>query len=210
MRRCVAVFDFDGTLTRCDTLPRFILFACGPWRFCVGFLLFSPLLVLMKLRLYPNWRAKQRVFAYYFRDMDYERFAELGRRFANVIERFRRKEITDLLKQYVASGATVYVISASMEEWVRPWCQKLGVKGVLCTKVEVGDDGRLTGRLKAPNCYGQEKVNRLLEVEPQRQSYTLHAYGDSRGDREMIAFADKGGYVKRGERACTSATGRNM
>ena len=31
MRRCVAVFDFDGTLTRCDTLPHFILFACGPW-----------------------------------------------------------------------------------------------------------------------------------------------------------------------------------
>ena len=198
MRRCVAVFDFDGTLTRCDTLPRFIRFACGPWRFCAGFLLFSPLLVLMRLRLYPNWRAKQRLFAYYFRGMDYERFAGLGRRFADVVERFRRKEATDLMQQYVSSGAAVYVISASIEEWVRPWCEQQGVDGVLCTMVEVGDDRRLTGRLNTPNCYGQEKVNRLLEVEPQRQGYTLHAYGDSRGDRELIAFADKGCYVNGG------------
>ena len=128
--------------------------------------------------------------------MDYERFAGLGRRFADVAGRLRRKEATDLLQQYVASGATVYVVSASMEEWVRPWCEKLGVKDVLCTKVEVGGDGRLTGRLKTPNCYGQEKVNRILEVEPQRQGYPLYAYWDSRGDREMIAFADKGGYVR--------------
>ena len=197
MRRCVAVFDFDGTLTRCDTLPRFIHFACGPWRCCAGFLLLSPLLVLMKLRLYPNWKAKQRLLAFFFRGMDYECFAELGRRFADVIERYRRKEATDLLQQYVSSGATVYVVSASIEEWVRPWCERLGVKDVLCTKVEVGDDGRLTGRLETPNCYGQEKVRRLLEVEPQRQSYTLHAYGDSRGDRELVAFADKGDYVKK-------------
>ena len=196
MKRCVAVFDFDGTLTRCDTLPRFILFACGPWRCCAGFLLLSPILVLMKLRLYPNWKAKQRLFSFFFRGMAHERFAGLGIRFAEVAGRFRRKEATDLLQQYVASGATVYVISASMEEWVRPWCQRLGVKDVLCTKVEVGGDGRLTGRLKTPNCYGQEKVRRLLEAEPQRQGYTLHAYGDSRGDREMIAFADKGCYVK--------------
>ena len=88
-------------------------------------------------------------------------------------------------------GATVYVVSASIEEWVRPWCYRQGVKDVLCTKAEIGSDGRLTGQLKGPNCYGQEKVNRLLEVEPRRQSYTLHAYGDSRGDRELMAIAEK-------------------
>lgn len=60
MKRLYA-FDFDGTLTTADTLLAFIRYACGTWRFIVGFLLHSPLLVLMKLKLYPNYRAKQRI-----------------------------------------------------------------------------------------------------------------------------------------------------
>ena len=52
MKRLYA-FDFDGTLTTADTLLAFIRYACGTWRFIVGFLLHSPLLVLMKLKLYP-------------------------------------------------------------------------------------------------------------------------------------------------------------
>ena len=49
------VFDFDGTLTNADTLLEFIRFACGRKRMLLGFLLYSPLLVLMKARLYPNY-----------------------------------------------------------------------------------------------------------------------------------------------------------
>ncbi len=62
MKRLYA-FDFDGTLTTADTLLVFIRYACGTWRFVWGFLVHSPLLVLMKLKLYPNYRAKQRIFA---------------------------------------------------------------------------------------------------------------------------------------------------
>ncbi|MCI6717608.1 MAG: haloacid dehalogenase-like hydrolase, partial [Prevotella sp.] len=56
MKRLYA-FDFDGTLTTADTLLAFIRYACGTWRFVWGFLVHSPLLVLMKLKLYPNYRA---------------------------------------------------------------------------------------------------------------------------------------------------------
>lgn len=64
MKRLYA-FDFDGTLTTADTLLAFIRYACGTWRFVWGFLVHSPLLVLMKLKLYPNYRAKQRIFAWF-------------------------------------------------------------------------------------------------------------------------------------------------
>lgn len=57
--------------------------------------------------------------------------------------------------------------------------------------------GRLTGKFSSKNCFGQENVNRLLEKEPQRDSYYLYAYGDSNGDREMLAFADEGVNVKK-------------
>jgi phosphoserine phosphatase len=36
----------------------------------------------------------------------------------------------------------------------------------------------------------------LLAVLPDRKSYYLYAYGDSKGDKEMICFADEGLLVK--------------
>lgn len=60
----IYAFDFDGTLTTCDTLLVFIRYAKGTRAFLWGFLRHAHLLVLMKLRLYPNWKAKQRVFSY--------------------------------------------------------------------------------------------------------------------------------------------------
>ena len=55
---------------------------------------------------------------------------------------------------------------------------------------------KLTGNFSSKNCYGQEKVNRLLEKEPDRTNYILYAYGDSAGDKEIIEFADYGYYIK--------------
>lgn len=64
-KKNIAVFDFDGTITNKDTLLYFILFTKGYWAFMVGFLLYSPLLIAFKLRLYPNWKVKQALFSYF-------------------------------------------------------------------------------------------------------------------------------------------------
>lgn len=191
MKREVAVFDFDGTLTTKDTLLEFIKFACGKRKFYLGFLLYSPILVLMKLHLYPNWKAKEKIFSYYFKGMSYQRFQELGESFAKVIDGIRREPVIDILKKHIADGHDVYVISASIEEWVRPWCEQFDVADVMCTKIEVSLNGLITGRFITKNCYGQEKVNRLLQKKPNRRSYYLFAYGDSLGDRELFDFSDK-------------------
>ena len=61
------------------------------------------------------------------------------------------------------------------------------------TQIEV-INGKLTGRFLTRNCYGKEKVGRLLQLYPDRKSYRLIAYGDSRGDRELLAFADESHY----------------
>lgn len=194
-QRRVAVFDFDGTLTTKDTFLEFIKFSCGTWQFYIGFLLYSPILILMKLHLYPNWKAKQKIFSYFFKGTEYRRFQELGRLFANKIELFRREEIIGKLKAHIDNGETVYVISASIDEWVRPWCEQFGITDVVGTKIEVSSNGCLTGKFLTKNCYGQEKVNRLLQMEPKRNEYCLYAYGDSRGDKETLEFANRGFYV---------------
>ena len=88
-KRTVAVFDFDGTLTTKDTLLEFIKFSCGTGKFYFVFLLYIPLLVLMKLKLYPNWKCKQKVFAHFFKGMKISEFSRLGKDFAKEIENIR-------------------------------------------------------------------------------------------------------------------------
>ena len=182
----VYAFDFDGTLTTRDTLLEFIRFACGTTRFLLGFLLYSPLLVLMKLRLYSNGKAKQKVFAHFFKGMTISEFDALCQDFASTHRHLLRPEVVSQLEQALSDGAEVLVVSASIDNWVQPFFPKVKVLG---TQIEV-IDGRLTGRFVTPNCYGQEKVRRILALHPDRSAYHLTAYGDSRGDREMLAFAD--------------------
>lgn len=180
-------FDFDGTLTTRDTLIAFIRYACGTPRFLLGFLLHAPLLVLMKLRLYSNGKAKQRLFSWFFRGMPLETFDALCQSFASTHRHLLRPDTVRLLQQALSEGVEVLVVSASIDNWVQPFFPTVTVLG---TQIEV-IDGRLTGRFLTPNCYGQEKVRRILALYPDRSSYHLTAYGDSRGDRELLAFADE-------------------
>jgi HAD superfamily hydrolase (TIGR01490 family) len=183
----IVAFDFDGTLTTRDTLIAFIRYACGTPRFLLGFLLHAPLLVLMKLRLYSNGKAKQRLFTWFFRGMPFESFDALCQSFARTHRHLLRPETVRLLEQALSEGAEVLVVSASIDNWVQPFFPSVTVLG---TRIEVVD-GLLTGRFLTPNCYGQEKVRRILALHPDRSSYRLTAYGDSRGDRELLAFADE-------------------
>ena len=183
----VFAFDFDETLTTRDTLIAFICYACGTSRFLLGFLLHAPLLVLMKLRLYSNGKAKQRLFSWFFRGMPLETFDALCQSFALSHRHLLRPDTVRLLQQALSEGSEVLVVSASIDNWVQPFFPTVTVLG---TQIEV-IDGRLTGRFLTPNCYGQEKVRRILALYPDRSSYHLTAYGDSRGDRELLAFADE-------------------
>lgn len=195
----IVVFDFDGTLTTRDTLLLFIRHACGRRAFLWGFLLHLPLLVLMKLRLYDNGKTKQRVFSHFFRGWTEEHFRQTCDGFAASHRHLLRQQMTDVLRRARQEGARVLIVSASIDRWVQPFFPDVEVVG---TQVET-KGGHLTGRFLTPNCYGQEKVRRLRQALPvaesQRELYYVVAYGDSRGDRELLAWADEGILVKENE-----------
>lgn len=186
----IAVFDFDGTITKKDTLLEFIRHSKGTLKFLKGFLLYSPLLVLMKLHLYPNWKAKERVFTHFYKDVNIEDFRRMCKAFFEENKNLVYTQAKERIQMHKEKGDRVVIVTASMEDWVRPFAKWLGADDVLGTQLEIVD-GRLTGRFATKNCYGQEKVNRLLESYPNRKNYTLVAYGDSRGDKELLNFADK-------------------
>lgn len=187
----LALFDFDGTLTRRDTFLEFIRFCFGSGRLYAGLLLFSPLLILMKLRLYPNGKAKQRVFSHFFRGMDERRFEAYCSDFCRLrLPVLLRPEMLREVDRQRAEGARLCIVSASIDRWIRPWALPQGFERVIATELEIRD-ARLTGHFRTPNCYGAEKVRRLRAIYPLRSTYYVVAYGDSRGDREMMGWADE-------------------
>ena len=183
----IYAFDFDGTLTTKDTLIEFIRYAKGSMALGLGFMRYAHLLVLMKIGLYPNYKAKQKVFAHFFKDTTLDDFNALCKAFAASSSHLLRPNAIEAINHAIKEGSEVLIVSASIDNWVQPFFPQIKVVG---TQIEV-IDGKLTGRFLSKNCYGQEKVNRILSLYPNRQDYHLTAYGDSRGDKEMLAFADE-------------------
>jgi phosphatidylglycerophosphatase C len=192
----VAVFDFDGTLTRGDTLLPFLRRAGGGLPLLVALLAGSVRFGLAPARARRD-RAKEAVLARVLAGEPLERLASVAEAYAvHLVGRRLLPSTRRRLEWHRRSGHAVVVVSASPELYVSPVGRRLGVDAVLGTRLEVGDDGRLTGRLAGPNCRGPEKAARLrawLGPGPAE----LWCYGDSAGDAELLALADHPVRVRR-------------
>jgi phosphatidylglycerophosphatase C len=190
-RRRVAVFDFDGTLTKRDSFLAFLSWKRSKLRFLVDYVLMLPLLLLYAARLVPNSTHKMALFRRRFAGVSVARYRELGEEFARLkLPSLLRQEALTRLRQHQVLGHRVLIITASFPEWIAPWALQEGIDEVIASKPEVRG-GYLTGYMESFNCYGPEKVRRLLASLPERDSYELFCYGDSLGgDREILAIAD--------------------
>ena len=198
MKRRVWIFDFDGTVTTADTLLAFIRHSCGTARFLGVFAMYSPLLVLMKLHLYPNYKAKERIFGRLFQGMTEAHFNALCNAFAADSRHLLRPKAVALIKECTARGEQVCIVSASIDNWVRPFFGGIAAGAqppltVIGTQPEV-KDGLMTGRFLTRNCYGAEKVRRVQAVIGDRNDCYITAFGDSRGDKELLDYADEAHY----------------
>jgi len=187
----VAAFDFDGTLTRRETLLPFLLHTLGAAAVARHSLVLSPTLAGYGLGLIRNDVAKERVFIQCLRGMEIDALREAGERFAvQALPGLLRHEAMQRFEWHKRHGHRCVVISASLELYLQPWAIKAGFDDVIATQLETRNDGRVTGKLSGANCYGIEKVRRLETLLGERAGYGLYAYGDSKGDKELLSFAD--------------------
>lgn len=190
-REIVAAFDFDGTLTRRDTLLPFLLHTLGVRAVMIQAVRLSRTLAAHALGLIDNGIAKERVFVACLEDKKIDALQQEADVFAaQGVPALLRTEAMRRLAWHKQQGHRCVVVSASLELYVRPWAIMAGFDDVIATQLEVRDDRTLTGRMSGVNCFGAEKVRRLAALLGERSTYTLYAYGDSRGDRELLASAD--------------------
>lgn len=184
----IAFFDFDGTITRHDTLITFGRFARGDAHFIKSLLSASPWLVLWKIGLIGNALAKEKLFGHLFKGMGSEEFHSLAEAFATEIDGDLRPDTMAVLKRHRAQAHRIVIVSASIGTWIEPWAKRHGIDCVIATQVEVDGEGRLTGHFATPNCHGREKVRRIKAIFTELGNVKTYAYGDSAGDDAMLQF----------------------
>ena len=188
MSKKIVFFDFDGTITTDDSLLKFIRFVVGDRRFLLGLVVLSPMLVLYKLKLIPNYKAKQYMLSWFFKGMSKDAFLKVANEYSLVhIDKILRPKAIEKINWHKNQGHKVVVVSASIEFWLRPWCEKNGLE-LIATKLEIKDD-IVTGKLLSKNCYGVEKVNRIKEIYNLKDFEYIYSYGDSSGDKQMLELA---------------------
>ena len=186
----LALFDFDGTITTDDSLIMFIRFAVGDARFLWGMTVLSPMLTAYKLKLVPNDKAKEMMLSYFFKGMREEKFTEVANEYSlKHIDTILRPKAMEKIAWHKEQGHKIVIVSASIAYWLKPWCDRNGFD-LIATKLEI-EEGVVTGRFLGKNCYGIVKAQRVKEKYNLDDYDHIYAYGDSRGDRELLALADE-------------------
>jgi phosphatidylglycerophosphatase C len=190
----VAAFDVDGTLTARDCVVPFMFRVRGTVPLLARLALRAPQLVLPVAR-----SDRDAVRAVGTRaalaGIRHDRLLAEAEAFAAMVAAERlRADTSARLDWHREQGHRVVLVSASFEVYLEPLAALVGADAALGTRVEVGPDGVCTGALSGPNCRGEEKVRRLHEWldahHGGRDAVEVWAYGDSAGDRELLADAD--------------------
>lgn len=188
MKKRIAFFDFDGTITTKDTLLEFIRFYKGSFYFYLGFVIYSPFIVAYKIGLIPNFVAKQKVISFFFKGTSVKEFQERCIAFSEQkLPALIRHKALDEIARLKSQGVPIVIVSASAENWIRNWADKQEL-GLMGTKLAVKDQ-KIAGSFEGKNCYGDEKVCRIEQEYTLADYSDIYCYGDSSGDKAMLAIA---------------------
>lgn len=189
----LSLFDFDGTITTKDSLADFTQYAVGKPAYYLGLLSLLPILTAYKLKLIPNYIAKEKLITHFFKDWDVEHFQKLADQYSiEQIDKIIRPKAMEKIKWHQSQNHKVVIVSASIECWLKKWCQSNNID-LISTRLE-SIDGKLTGKLATKNCHGIEKVNRIKEQYELNNFDYIYAYGDSIGDKEMLELSNQSYY----------------
>jgi phosphatidylglycerophosphatase C len=195
LQKSIAFFDFDGTITRKDTLIELAKFAVGSASFYAGMIGLAPWLLAMKAGIISNEKAKEKMLTHFYKGYSLEKFNTLCQAFSEaVLPHLLRSDAMEEIVRLKSRNVEVVVVTASAENWVAPWCEKNDL-GLIATQLEVAQN-KITGKLKGANCNNDEKACRIRLQYNLSEYAEIYCYGDTKGDKAMLDLATHPLYKK--------------
>ena len=189
----VVAFDFDGTLTVRDSFMAFLRWRVSPARYGLGLLRLAPAVIAFLVHR-DRGKVKAAAVREYLKGLPREQLEAQAREFAETqVRRLLRPDAVAAWKRWRTDHVRLVIVTASPEILVAPFARGLGADTLIGTELAFDAQDRVQGGFVTPNCRGPEKVTRLKAAFG--ADFELKAaYGDTSGDREMLAMAEIRGY----------------
>ncbi|AMR32952.1 hypothetical protein A0256_16770 [Mucilaginibacter sp. PAMC 26640] len=187
--KTIAFFDFDGTITTKDIFGNFLLYRLKNGLSILKFISCLPTLVLYYLKLIRNDTAKEKIFNKLFNGEPVNNFAAWAKLYSDkILPSLIRQSAIKKIHWHKNQGHEVYVVSANFDLLLKDFADHYQLE-LICTQLEI-ENALLTGKFASPNCYGDEKVKRVMAHFLQLDTYKeIYTYGDSNGDKPLLAIS---------------------
>ncbi len=188
MKKNLYLFDFDGTLTRKDTLFDFLKFY-NPQQYFFILLLYLPTFILLKLGLKRAESVKRNLISSFLKGQTIDKLKTKSIQYFQVRkDKILREKAVEFIEK-LDENDSIVIVSASLDIWLEPFAEYFKAL-LICTNAEYHDD-IFTGNFISPNCNYVEKKKRILDTINLDEYEKIFAFGDSSGDFEMFSLAHK-------------------
>lgn len=194
----IVVFDFDGTITTDDTFRLFLRYYSGTANYALKIASLLPTFAAYGLRIIDRNIVKEKVIRRFFKGEKLSRIEARAEQFAReIIPGLIRPAAVEALNRAKLrekeGRESLYICSASIGPYLRAYFLHCGITNILATELK-SESGVCSGEIDGFNIWGAGKVRRILaEFEP-NGVIIKEAYGDSRGDRELLNAAQASFY----------------
>jgi len=192
----IVAFDFDGTITTRDTFALFLRYYAGTARWALNILRLLPTFIAYKSDRIDRHAVKKAVVKQFFAGESETRVEAKAKLFAekvipNLVRPSALEHVRSRLADPNVGPESLYICSASIGPYLRYWARSHGIQEshVMATEL-ASEKGVITGKLEGYNVWGANKVRRILDQFSPQSVKILEAYGDTRGDQEMLHAAE--------------------
>lgn len=200
VRRPIAIFDLDRTITTRGSYTPFLIFASlrlCPWRLLAAPI--APVLMLAyKAGIISRTRLKEKMLGLFLGRVEIWRLTPVLRNFvAGYLRRHLRRKAQAAIRAERAAGARLVLATASFDFYADLFAEALGFDDVVATR-STASGGSLMPEIEGANCYGPEKLAMIerhlaatgLVGDGPRPAISF--YSDDRSDLPCLLWADRG------------------
>ena len=191
MKKAIAIFDFDGTISNRDSLKEYLRFCEGSWNFFLKYYIqfsFDLIKCLFNKNLFLELKTNR--IKHFFSDKNVDSLLLKADKyykynFSNIL----RPSAIKRLEWHRSMNHEIVILSASLDIILEKWCNENDFH-LITNKLQIKEN-KFTGNLIEIDCNGEQKVVKLLEKFNLNEYDETYGYGDTKGDLDFLELVDK-------------------
>lgn len=193
----IALFDFCETIANFQTADRFVHYTrslCGFFPMRVKCRIHSMLVrknLIDRLSIrFPDKSINKRIILWQLRGVSKRILEKLAKSYyGNVIKQNLIPPVIAEMQSLKSSGYRIILVSGGYDIYLKYFAEEYGVDSVISSKIKFCGNACM-GKLDGKDCIGNEKVEQLKKMFPNRDNIFFVAYSDSKSDIPMLEWAD--------------------